>query len=222
MYFLALLLSAATSGAFVDTDAANERYLDCISLVDTDVKKGRFAAQQWASSGGGADAQHCLAVADITAGFPKLGALRLEQIAQRKDAGDDYVRARLLAQAADAWLQSDETIPAQDAINEAILLVPDSGELQLTAAKIHAAREEWHQVISSVTLAEQAGFVAAYSYVLRARALTELGDYETAAQDVVNALSLDPVNVDALVLRGELQQTGIVIEVYFESGDESE
>ncbi|MBL4620651.1 MAG: hypothetical protein JKX88_11205 [Marinicaulis sp.] len=77
-------------------------------------------------------------------------------------------------------------------------------------------------MISSVTLAEQAGFVAAYSYVLRGRALTELGDYETAAQDVVNALSLDPVNVDALVLRGELQQTGIVIEVYFESGDESE
>jgi len=222
MYFLALLLTAATSSALADTDVTNERYLDCISLVDADVENGRLAAQLWASSGGGADAQHCLAIADIAAGFPKLGALRLEQIAQRKDAGDDYVRARLLAQAADAWLQSSETTSAQGAINEAISLVPDSGELQLTAAKIYAALEEWHKVISSVTFAEQAGFVAAYSYVLRARALTELGDYETAAQDVVNALSLDPVNVDALVLRGELQQTGIVIEVYFESDDENQ
>lgn len=202
------------AGAVTTPPDANPRYLDCVMLVEADLEVGRIAAQQWAAEGGGADAQHCLAIADIAAGFPKLGAARLEEIAQRKDAGDDYVRARLLAQAAYSWLQADELTLAEDAINRAFALASDSGELQLTAAQIYAAQKKWPQVVAAVTAAEESGFASSATYVLRGRAYTELGDYQTAAQDVVSALSIDPTNVDALVLRGELQQTGIVIEVF--------
>lgn len=215
MITIALFLAVAAAASADSTP----RYLDCLTLVEADLELGRTAAQQWASEGGGADAQHCLAVADIAAGFPKLGAARLEDIAQRKDAGDDYVRARLLAQAAYAWLQGGEAAFAHNAIEKAFALAPDSGELQLTAAKIFAAQEKWQQVVSSVTAAEDAGFVSSSTFVLRGRALTELGDYQAAAQDVVNALSIDPTNVEALVLRGELQQTGVVIEVYVGNGN---
>ncbi len=211
-----ILLSTQTANA--PTDQVNERYLDCVNLIEADTEVGRIAARQWASAGGGADAQHCLAIADIASGFPRLGAIRLEEASQRKDAGDDYIRARLLAQASYAWLQAADTESAKRTINEAFSLVPDSGELHMTAAKIHAALEEWQQVISSVTIAEQAGFSSSENYVLRGRAFTHLGAYETAAQDVVNALSLNPVNIEALVLRGEIQQTGIAIEVYYDDG----
>ncbi|MEM9617143.1 MAG: hypothetical protein AAF936_04205 [Pseudomonadota bacterium] len=207
---------AAAAAAPADS---SPRYLDCLTLVEADLELGRTAAQQWASEGGGADAQHCLAVADIAAGFPKLGAARLEDTAQRKDAGDDYVRARLLAQAAYAWLQGGEATFAHNAIEKAFALAPESGELHLTAAKVYAAQEKWQRVASSVTAAEDAGFVSSSSFVLRGRALTELGDYQAAAQDVVSALSIDPKNVEALVLRGELQQTGVVIEVYVGNGN---
>ncbi len=210
MFIPALLLASAVTAP----PNANPRYLDCITLVEADLEVGRLAAQQWAAEGGGADAQHCLAVADIAAGFPKLGAARLEDIAQRKDAGDDYVRARLLAQAAYSWLQANELMLAEQAINHAFTLTPDSGELQLTAAQVHAAQKKWPQVVAAVAAAENSGFISSTAYVLRGRAYTELGDYQTAAQDVVNALSIDPTKLDALVLRGELQQTGIVIEVY--------
>ncbi|MHA7873109.1 MAG: hypothetical protein ACX939_12225 [Hyphococcus sp.] len=208
-----LLLAAATSA-----EGASPRYLDCVTLVQADLEVGRLAAQQWAGEGGGADAQHCLALADIAAGYPKLGAARLEEIAQRKDAGDDFVRARLLAQASFAWLQANEIDFAEKAIEKAFALVPDSGELHLTAAKVFAAKERWQKVDSSVSKAEQAGFVSAQTYVLRGRARYNLGAYESAAKDVVNALTLDPVNVEALVLRGDLQQTGIVIEAYVGGG----
>ena len=53
----------------------------------------------------------------------------------------------------------------------------------------------------------------AEDYVLRGKARMKLGDNEGAAQDVVNALSIEQTNLDALVLRGELQQAGIVIDV---------
>lgn len=210
--FASLALTAGPVGS---------RYDDCIALLEADLEIGRIAAQQWVGEGGGSDARHCLAMADLKAGFPKLAAARLDEIAQRKDAGDDYVRAKLLAQAAEAWLKAEERERAEESLNEAQQLVPDSGELQLTAAKVYHALERWQDVIDAVDAAEDAGFVSADTFVFRARAYKSFGNYETAAQDVVNALSLDPMNIDALVLRGELQQTGIAIDVYYEDPEKN-
>ncbi len=209
---LTLLISVVASVSA----QANERYLDCISLVEADTVLGRTAAQQWALEGGGADAQHCLALADIAAGFAKLGAARLEEMAQRKDAGDDYVRARLLSQAADAWLEAGQVEFADNAIKSAFELAPEAAELHLSAAKVHAAKEDWLQVIASAQSAAQGGFVSADTFVLSGRAYFALGDYESAAAEVVNALTIAPTNIDALVLRGEIQQTGVDIEVYYD------
>lgn len=192
---------------------ATERYLDCLLLVEEDVETGRRAAQLWAGEGGGADAQHCLAMADIAAGFSKLGAARLEELAQRKDAGDDYVRARLFAQAAEAWLDAGETEAASSAVATAFEHAPDAAELHLTAAMVHAAAGKWHETIAAVSAAEQAGLGNAESFVLRGKARLFLGDAEGAAEDVVNALSIEPTNIDALTLRGDVQRAGVVIEV---------
>ena len=209
---VALFAALAAAAAPEET---NTRYEECVSLVDADIEAGRAAAQTWAMQGGGPDAQHCLAIADLAAGFPSLAAARLEDLAERKDAGDDFIRARLLAQAAEAWLEAGEADHADRAITAAFDLVPNAGELHLTAAKVHAAKERWQEAFASVTAAEKDGFVSAETFVVRGRALAALGDYESAAQDVVNALTLEPTNVDALVLRGEIQQTGVVIEVFY-------
>ena len=210
--FLLLLAVAALS------QTSNERYLDCIALLEADVDTGRLAAQQWADEGGGPDAQHCLALADIAAGYVKLGALRLEDIAERKDAGNVDTRARLLDQAAQAWLQADRLDEAQRALDKAFSLTPDSGDLHLTAAKIYAAQKQWTKVQAAAAAAEEAGVKTAEVYVLSGKAHYALGDYETAANDVVSALTIDPTNIDALTLRGDIQQTGIAIEVFY--GDE--
>lgn len=221
-----------TAGAQAEAPAAaspqtvqfpeTSQYQKCIALIRADTEAGRLHAQQWVSTGGGADARHCLAIADLEAGFPKLAAARLEEIAERKDAGDDFVRARVLAQASEAWLKAGETSNAQSTITEALLLVPDSGELQLTAAKVLAALDQWQEVIKAVDAAEEAGIVSVDTFVLRGRGYYTVGNYETAAQDVVNALSIAPTNIDALMLRGDLQQTGIVIDVFYEGPEKSD
>jgi len=215
-----ILLILATTAA--TAHATDSHYLDCISLIGADIEIGRVAAQQWAATGAGADAQHCLALADIAAGFPKLGAARLEEIALHRDAGDDLVRTRLFLQAANAWLKANELEFAEAAIINAFNLTPDAGELFLTAAKIHAARLRWQDTIEAVTDAEKADFVSAEGYILRGRAHYALGDYEAAAQDVVNALSIDPTNISALTLRGDVQQTGIAIDVFYSQPDVKE
>lgn len=201
------LLAAASA------ETVSPRYQDCITLVDADLELGRIAAQQWVGEGGGAEARHCLSIADLKAGFPKLAAVRLEDISQRKDAGDDYVRARLLSQAAEAWLEGEEPDRAEAALNQALELVPDSAELQLTAAKVYALQNRWQDVITAVSKAEDGAFVSAETYVLRGKARLIYGAYENAADDVVAALTLEPTNIDALVLRGDLAQVGIDIGV---------
>ena len=211
---LAALFAAQAADA--PQEQLDPRYADCIQFVEADLELGRIAAQQWVDEGGGAEARHCLAVADLKAGFPKLAALRLQEIAQRKDAGDDYVRARLYEQAAEAWLAAGENAYAEEALDQARALVPDSAELQLTAAKVYAAQNRWKDVVEAVTAAEQGGFVSAETYVLRGRGRYIVGAHELAAEDVVAALTIDPVNVDALVLRGDLAQAGITIDVFFD------
>jgi len=208
---IALALAVQTAMA----DQIDPRYQDCVSLIDADMEIGRIAAQQWAAEGGGAIAQHCLALADLAAGFPKLAAARFQEIAGRSDAGDAGIRAKILAQAANAWLEAGLPQNAGDAIDEAFLLTPDAGELNLVAAKVYEAQERPLDVIKAVSAAQSAGLGSAAGFVSRGRAYFQTGDTEAAANDVVNALQIDPYNLDALVLRGELQQTGIVIEVHY-------
>ncbi len=210
--------SAAPSAA-VPQEQLDPRYVDCVEFLKADLELGRIAAQQWVDEGGGAPARHCLAIADLEAGYPKLAALRLEEVAQRKDAGDDYVRARLYSQAAEAWLEAEETAHAEAALNKALALVPDSAELQLTAGEVYSAQERWQDAVEAVTIAEEGGFVSAKTYVIRGRARYILGAYERAAEDVVAALTIDPVNVDALVLRGDLARRGMSIDVFYDPPD---
>lgn len=191
------------------------RYNDCLKLVTDDLEIGRVAAQQWAEEGGGALAHHCLAIADIAAGFPKLGAARLASISERKDAGDPKTRALVLGEAALAWLDGNETDLAETAIEKALEFAPDLADLQIVAAKVYAAGEQWELAENAVTKAEDAKLVTAEAFVIRGKARQALGRNFDAAEDVVAALTLDPFNLDALVLRGELHQAGVVIETQY-------
>ncbi len=206
--FIALL--SAFTLAPID---ASDRYLDCLVAIEEDLELGRRAAQLWAAEGGGANAQHCLAMADIAAGFSKLAAARLEEIAQRNDAGDDFVRARLYAQASEAWLEANALAAAETALAAAFEHAPGAGELHLTEAKVFAAQNRWQEVAVAVTKAEKAGFISVEAFIARGRAHLAVGNPEAAAEDVVAALSMEPTNIDALTLRGDVQRAGVAIEV---------
>ena len=211
-----LKIIAASIGAFtLPPETASERYVDCLALVEIDLKMGRQAAQDWVQQGGGANAHHCLAMADLAAGFHRLGATRLFDISERRDAGDDFVRARLLAQSAEAWLKAENSDAALEMLTLARELAPESGDLSYIAARIYAADEKWHQSIAEANDAIAKGFKDPEIYITRARGHIAHGDHLRAADDVVSALTIDAYNIDALTLRGEIQQAGIEIEVFY-------
>jgi len=199
----------------LESTVDRDRYRACTDLAAIDADAARDTAEQWALEGGGTPAMHCQAVGDLAAGFPKLAAVRLMQIAERKDAGDGLIRARYFEQAAIAWLQAESPNHAADAMEQALNLAPNAGELSLTAGIINAANERWGATIKTITAAEDEGFVSADGFTVRGKAYKALSDNLKAAGDVVSALKLDPFHLDALVLRGELQQLGIEIDANY-------
>jgi len=225
LFVIAFLLTpeAPYLPAYLDRiEGTTERYADCVSLIADDLTIGRRAAERWVTEGGGAPALHCLAVADLAAGFPKLAATRLTEISERTDAGDSRARARLLAEAALAWLDAKDTEQAKGSILAAMRLTPELPELDFVAAKVYAAAGEWQAASDAVTAAEEAGLIAIEAFLIRARAARALGRDEDAANDVVAALTIDPYNVDALTMRGELMQAGFNIEAYYGEDEEEE
>lgn len=219
--FLALAFLTTPEAPFMPAyldriEGTSARYQDCVGLLAADLERGRRAAEQWASGGGGAPAAHCLAIGELAAGFPKLAAIRLTEIAERGDAGDLRARARLMAEAALAWLEAGDADEAERSIGAAKKIAPVLPELDFVAAKVFAEQEDWKAAAGAVTAAERAGAVSPEAYVIRARAHRALGKDADAADDVVAALTLDPYDINALTLRGELRQAGIEIEAYRE------
>ena len=203
-----ILAAGLTNSATVDP-----RYQECVDLVSEDARASRTAAERWVTDGGGPKAQHCLAVAELAAGLPKRAASRLQSLGENATVGPPEIRSKLYAQAAEAWLQANASEEAEAALDNAFKLTPGAGELYLVAAKLHAMREEPIQVINAIDEAEATGLGSVMGFVLRGRAHLETNDKEAAAQDVVRALSIDPTSIQALLLRGELQQLGVNIDV---------
>ncbi|MBT8473376.1 MAG: hypothetical protein HKN14_08695 [Marinicaulis sp.] len=214
----ALFLFAANIST-ADALAENERYIDCLNVIEADAETGRRIAQQWAATDSGLDAEHCLAVADLAAGFYNLAGLRLDELAAGQIARDSGVSGELYRQASEAWIFAENFENAEASAQRGLAIDPDSGELFLLAAHAHSAQEDWSEVVSAVTKAEDLGVFTSNGYVRRGRAYAKLGDYAAGAEDVVRALSINPMNIDAFILRGEIQQAGINIEVYYEKSN---
>lgn len=214
---LALTPEAPADAVFETVDP---EYEACISGLGADPEAARRRAETWLSAGGGPAALHCQAMGDLAAGYPGLAAFRLEELAARADAGDALVRARILSQAALAWIEAEHPQNAAKAIDRALELVPEGGELRLVEAQALVANQQHQAAIAAVDAAAADGYESAAGFVARARARIALADYRRAAEDVVAALRIEPLNIDALTLRGDLFQRGVFIEAQYSRPDE--
>lgn len=198
----------------LDLSGLSERYQACIALIVEDTELGRRGAEQWASEGGGPPALHCLAIGDLAAGYPRLAAIRLAELAERPDAGEPAIRARIAAEATLAWLDASDPAAAEEALATAQQLAPEDPSLLIIAALAYEAAGKLSAAAEAVTTAEKAGLRTASAYLIRARARRAQGDHLSAAEDVAAALNLEPLNIDALTLRGDLAAAGVTIEAY--------
>ncbi|MEM9988911.1 MAG: hypothetical protein AAF723_05265 [Pseudomonadota bacterium] len=183
-------------------------YDSCAALAEQDPGAGRAQAEAWMADGGGRPAKHCLALATLGLGSPASAGAILAELAEAERA-DPGVAARLYVQSAEAFMQAGRRDDALAALRETYKIIADAPEVHMAAATIYATAEEWEGVVLTLNALERYADLSADAFALRARAYVERGDTLKAAKDVKKALKLDPLLVDALVLRGELLQAGV-------------
>ena len=159
----------------------------------------------WGTMGGGEPARHCGALARIAQKQYEDGANRLEELAKASHQ-DNFVRAGMLAQAAQAWTLARDWDRADADQVAALKLTPDNPDILLDHAVTLGEVHHYPEAVETLNrvLILQPNRIEAL--VLRASARRFLDDRKSALADVELALALDPNDADGLLERGILRR----------------
>ena len=181
-------------------------YQNCVAGIDINPAEAFEKALAWRAQGGGVQADHCAALALIALDEPGEAATRLDILARRSDAGTLMERAKLLAEAGNAWLLASQPANAEVALSAALKLTPRDPELWTDRARARAAQMNWDDAEQDLTNALTFDAAKPEVFVLRATARKAQGNRVGHKFDVDAALALDPTYPEALVERGIMKQ----------------
>ena len=204
------LASGTRDGASPSTAPANpfagsDPYQECVAAIAKKADDAFEMALIWRDRGGGAQAEHCAALALLSLDEPGEAASRLDALAQRPDAGTPGQRAALLGQAGNAWLLANQPENAETAFSAALRLMAQDAELWVDRARARAARQDWANAEADLNTAIGLDRGKAENFVLRASARHAQGNDPGYRTDINAALALDPTFPDALVERGTMR-----------------
>ena len=195
-------VSVAQIGLFTGANA----YRNCVAAIDINPSDAFERALQWRAQGGGMEADHCAALALIALDEPGEAASRLDILARRSDAGTLMERAKLLAEAGNAWLLASQPANAEVALSAALKLTPRDPELWTDRARARAAQMNWADAEQDLSSALTFDATKPEVFVLRATARNAQGNKVGYKFDIDAALALDPTYPEALVERGIMKQ----------------
>ena len=215
------LLVWASSGVAVsrhgaarpDAKATNWSVDACMTMLGDDPFGARDYAQAWQHHGGGRDAKHCQALAQLRTGQEETAAQMLDDLA-RLSAQDSkggsvtpHARAAIAAEAAGAWLAIGQPVKAEDSATYGLGLAPGDQALLVVQARALLAQDKVGQAVQSLTALVRAQANAAPQvFVLLASAERRAGQMDSALQHVQHAIEADPQDPAALLERGIIRE----------------
>ena len=173
-----------------------------MQLARSEPLKALPMAEKWKAEGGGLGARHCVAIAMFEGGKFVPAATQLEAI--ERDMGSDRpgVRAELLAQAGQAWMEANQAENAAAAQSRALDLKPTDVDLWVDRGLSFAAMRAWPRAISDFDRALRIEPNKVEILVLRAAAWRNAGDPAKALADADRVLKRAPDHSEALLERG--------------------
>jgi len=188
---------------------SGDRYQQCVDGTKSDAQGAYNRALAWHSTGGGAGAEHCEALALMQLRrYAEAGPL-LDVLGSRKDL-QVATRVQLLDQAGNAWLLAENPNRAEASFSNALALSSGDVETYVDRARARAMRKDWTGADADLTAALIRDADRADLLVLRASARHAAGRKAEARKDIDAALGIFPNYGDALVERGAMK---------FEDGD---
>jgi len=188
--------------AFALTPNHLRLYTECMDLARREPLKALPMAEKWKAEGGGLGARHCVAIAMFESGKFVPAATQLEAIERDMGADRPALRAELLAQAGQAWMEANQAENAAAAQSRALDLKPTDIDLWVDRGLSYAAMRAWPRAISDFDRALQIEPNKVEILVLRAAAWRNAGDPAKALADADRVLKRAPDHSEALLERG--------------------
>ncbi len=195
--------SAVEAAGHIDNES---EYAACTALARRDAEAAFESALAWRDAGGGAPAQHCIALALIGLGQFAEAAARLETLAWDMVKTRPGLRADVLGQAGQAWLRARQAERADAALSAALDIDPMNTELLIDRALALATLGAFWEAIDDLNAASDLDPDRADVYAFRASAYRYLDTLELASEDVERALALAPGSPMALLERGNIRR----------------
>lgn len=190
-----------TVDPFAPTPNHARLYAQCMQQARREPLKALPLAEKWKAEGGGLGARHCVAIAMFESGKYVPAATQLEAIERDMGPARPGLRAELLAQAGQAWMEANQAENAAAAQSRALDLKPNDVELWIDRGLSYAAMRAWPRAISDFDHALQIEPYKVELYVLRAAAWRSAGNPAKALADADRALTIAPDNPDILLER---------------------
>ncbi len=183
-----------------------DSYEECVARIDVDADEAFDSAIAWRDLGGDEPARHCAALALVELGLFAAAAERFEALAQDMTGAPDTVRARVLAQAGQARLASDDTERAYGTFTAALELAPEDAEIWIDRSQALAAAANYFAAIDDLDRALELEPENLDALIFRASAYRQVNTPALALEDINAVLAAAPGQVDALLERGNIRR----------------
>jgi len=218
----ALLLPFALMQADVAAAPADQRYAQCLALIERDAEQAYEEGMAWAAEGQALNAFRCAALALVAQQRYAEGARRLESLATAAAGADPSLRAELFSQAGNAWLLARQPGQARSAFTRAISTMAPGAEqlpeLYIDRARAYAMEADHRHAEEDLSRALDLRPQDALALRLRASARMHQRAFQLAEADAVQALALsttDQDRVDSALVLGHVREsirTGAPVE----------
>lgn len=182
------------------------RHLACLEKIADDAELAYEEAMIWQSQGGGRRARHCVAMTLFALGHADEAAFRLDKLAKSPDGGSPQMRAGYYVEAADMWINAELPRKAYDSATAGLKIVKSDVDLRIARARAYAAMGRWDYAEIDLTNALVYGPNDPRALRYRADARKRQNKLTLAKADIDKALIYDGQNVDALLVRGEINE----------------
>lgn len=197
-----LLFSLSMEVAAKSIDHATQ-YEACMKLVHSHPADAFDAALAWQGVGGGEAAEHCIASSLIQLKSYKIGAARLEKLADDSRRSKEF-KAKLLAQAGQGWFLANDFDRARAVLTKAIELDDSQADFYVDRAQVRAALEAYVDAIEDLDQALSLNNIHVDALVFRGSLNRQLEKFDDAWADMSLAVALEPGHQEALLERGML------------------
>jgi tetratricopeptide (TPR) repeat protein len=203
----ALLQSDAAPAAA----ATNDRFQQCVALIEADAPRAYEEAMAWAADTQSMQAYRCAAMALIGQNRHAEGARRLQSLANAVNPAETALRSSLWSQAGNAYLLARQPSEARSVFTRAIVTMESDRaqlpDLLIDRARAYAMERDWRHAEEDLSRSLDIRANDPLALRLRAAARMQQRSFDLAQADAMAAVQLEPTNEENRLILGDVRES---------------